>query len=216
MTDAPPDGPTGIAVFDFDGTLTDRDSLLPFLRAWAGHAGRFAPRLWIWPTVATYALGLRSDRSVKQSLLRRFLAGADAREVAEFAAGFVAEWLPRCTRAEGVERLRHHQGRGDRIILLSASPDLYVPAAAAAWGIGEVLCTRVEVVDGRVTGTIIGDNIKGEAKVALLRRHLGPAFDNPGGPTWAYGDSRSDLPVLRWADHGLLWRSGGFAEVGKG
>jgi phosphatidylglycerophosphatase C len=109
------------------------------------------------------------------------------------------------------ERLRHHQAAGHRVILLSASPDLYVPAVGRALGIAEVVSTRVAVAGGRCAGHIVGDNCKGENKLEALRRHLGGDVPPPG--SFAYGDSRSDLPVLRWVASGYLVRRGRLVEV---
>lgn len=207
MTPAAP----ATAVFDFDGTLTTGDSLLPFLWRWARRKGRLRPRLTAPLWGALYVCRLVSDAGLKQRLLTNFLAGDPIDEIAAFADEFCRDWLPTRLHPEGNERLRFHQARGDRIILLSASPDLYVPAAARHLGISESLCTRVAAAAGRCTGRIVGDNCKGPAKLERLREHFGDAA--PAGPTYAYGDSSSDRPVLEWADHGFLLTASGWSRV---
>jgi phosphatidylglycerophosphatase C len=99
-------------------------------------------------------------------------------------------------------RLTEHLTAGHRVILLSASPDLYVEAVGRALGIPEVLCTRVRRAPDGWDGALDGPNCKGDEKLARLRAHLGA--NTWPGESFAYGDSKSDLPVLRWATHGFL------------
>jgi phosphatidylglycerophosphatase C len=119
--------------------------------------------------------------------------------------------VARRLRPEVVARLRGHLESGHRVILLSASPDLYVPAIGRSLGIDEVICTRVEKEDGVCRGQLDGANCKGDEKVAAVIRYLGQA-DSPA-MSYAYGDSRHDLPILRWVRHGFLVKKGQLTRV---
>jgi phosphatidylglycerophosphatase C len=107
--------------------------------------------------------------------------------------------------------LRMHQAAGHRVILESASPCLYVPTIARHLGINEIICTRIRIEAGICYGEIIGPNCKGEAKVTLLRDYLGT--DSAPANAYSYGDSLSDLPLLRWVPNGFLLRRGSFHPV---
>jgi HAD superfamily hydrolase (TIGR01490 family) len=201
-----------LAVFDLDGTLLRGDSLLPFLvycgrqsRQWAA-LGLFLPVVLL-----LYALRICSPHSAKQALLRRFLRGCTRDEVGQLAEEFANHWVERQSLEAGMERLRYHLSAGHRVLLLSASPDVYVPAIARRMGIVEVVCTRV-IWDGEACrGDIFGDNCKGEAKLRMLREYLGK--EGPPVESYAYGDSKSDLPVLRWVIRGYLLCRGDFLPV---
>jgi phosphatidylglycerophosphatase C len=200
-----------LAIFDLDGTLIRGDSLVPFLWSYATRHRRRWALLRGAAYLVPYAARLLSARSAKEHLLRQVLGGEPLDRIQAHAEVFARDWAVRHLHPIGVARLREHQCRGDRIILLSASPDLYVPMIARELGVAEVVCTRVEVVGNRCTGKILGDNCKGQAKLARLQSFLGTQEAPPG--TSAYGDSRSDLPVLAWASHGWLLTCRGIRPI---
>jgi phosphatidylglycerophosphatase C len=209
------ESPNGaLAVFDLDGTLLSRDSFGPFLWSFARHhRPRLAALLRAPIYLLAYSCRLVSARTLKERLLFGFLAGCPDAIIQERAEEFCRSWVASHLEPAGIERLRHHQAAGHRIILESASPSVYVPAIARYLGISEVVCTRVRSSNGICTGEIIGPNCKGEAKVALLREYLG----NDVAPlnAYSYGDSTSDLPLLRWVAHGFLLRKGSLIPVGS-
>ena len=83
------------------------------------------------------------DYQVKQQLLQSFFKGVSRQQIREHNEWFCKHWLPANIHPIGHQRLREHLGKCDRVILLSASPDLYVPALGRELGIEEVICTRV-------------------------------------------------------------------------
>ena len=213
MTPMPPETATtgrgeateALAIFDLDGTLVAGDSFLPFLVTYAlRHRGRRAlPALISLPIeLGLYAGRLRTAAVAKERLLRIFLGGEPESTIAGHAAWFFENWVGRKLRREVARLLRAHQEAGHRVILLSASPDLYVRQIARGLGIAEVVCTRVAVADGRCSGRLIGPNCKADAKVSLLREATG--MERAPAGSYAYGDSRSDLPILRWVGNGYL------------
>jgi phosphatidylglycerophosphatase C len=84
------------------------------------------------------------------------------------------------------------------VVLASASLDLLVEPWARTAGVDDVLATRLQVRDGRLTGLIAGRNCYGREKVARLRALLG---DLAGVDLYAYGDSRGDRELLAAAQH---------------
>jgi HAD superfamily hydrolase (TIGR01490 family) len=209
-TDIVPDA-DGLAVFDLDGTLIRGDSFLPFVLSYARRRGRRWPVVGLPFVLALYAARVLSARAAKERVIRLFLKGERAADIAAHAAWFCDAWVAPRLRPEVVARLRAHQAAGHRAVLLSASPDVYVPHIGRLLGIAEVVCTRVAVADGVCAGALDGANCKGEEKVARVRALVGA--DGPPAASYAYGDSRSDLPLLRWVRHGYLVRGGGLAAV---
>jgi phosphatidylglycerophosphatase C len=147
-----------VALFDLDGTLTHRDTLLPFL---AGYLARHPhplrlSRLWrLVPAVLRYALGGRDRGLLKSRAIRAVMAG-DARPLIEgWAERFVAELEPRgAFRATGLAVLEAHRSAGDRLVLLSASPDLYVPLIGRLLGFERTVCTEIRWDGDRLDGAL--------------------------------------------------------------
>ncbi len=201
-----------VAVFDLDGTLTRRDSFLPFLMSYAWRQRRLVPLLVLPFYVTAYVCRLISDRTAKQRLIAHFCGNHSEAALREHATWFCRTWLPRYLHADGMAKLREHQQAGHRLVLVSASPSLYVPVIAEELGIAETVCTRVGFQDGLCTGELVGPNCKGPYKVSLLQEYLG--CEVAPVVSFAYGDSPSDLPILSWVGQGyLLSRKSGFVPA---
>lgn len=199
------------AFFDFDGTLTTRDTLVPFLRQLRGSARFMFDLAAVSPWLAAYAVGLVANDRAKERLLTRCLRGLPAADLARAGEGYARESLPALQRADLVERLRWHQEQGHLCVLVSASPDVYLRDWAAAHGVADVLCTALEHdAGGRMTGRLQGRNCYGEEKVRRIRAWLQErVLQDRGTPayTYAYGDTRGDLPMLHFADEGYRVRA---------
>jgi phosphatidylglycerophosphatase C len=115
-----------------------------------------------------------------------------------FADHVVAHRLRRDTLAH-VER---HRAAGHELVVVSASPELYVAAVARRLGFAAALGTRLEVgQDGRLTGRLIGRNCRGPEKVRRLEEWLG----EEACAVVAYGDSRGDRELLAFAGDEAIW-----------
>ena len=188
-----------VAAFDFDGTLTWRDTLLPFLRRLLGTP----TLLWVlWvcsPWLVAYALRLTSNHRAKARLLHAALAGRTVSEVERCARAFVRDDLPLQWRPWAMHQLVQHQQLGHRCVLVSASTSLYMHLVGESLGVDAVLCTEMEVVDGRYSGHLATPNCHGEEKVRRLQAWLAgePGAEPP--QLHAYGDTSGDKPMLRLA-----------------
>jgi phosphatidylglycerophosphatase C len=202
-----------VALFDLDGTLTHRDTLLPFLAGYlARHPARLA-RLWrLVPAVLGYALGGRDRGRLKSRAIRAVMAGDTRTLVAEWAEHFVADLKPRgAFRAAGLAVLEAHRSAGDRLVLLSASPDLYVPLIGRLLGFERTLCTEIRWDRDRLDGALLTPNRHGAEKVRCLEQ-LREVYAH--APVTAYGNSLSDIPHLALAEHALLVNGNAAARRG--
>ena len=206
MANDEPTADRTLAVFDLDGTLVRGDTFLPFLISYAWRHRRWRPLLTLPFWLALYACRILSDSAAKQRVLIAFLRGQSRAKVERHAEWFCQSWVRPRLRESVIERLQAHQQAGDRVILLSASPDPYVPAIGRMLGIEEVLCTRVVRVGDDWEGTLLGENCKGEGKVRRMAEYLKTQSAPPG--SWTYGDSPSDLPLLGWVSNGAMVRRG--------
>jgi phosphatidylglycerophosphatase C len=100
-----------------------------------------------------------------------------------------------------MEQIAEHKRNGDRLVLMSASPELYVPAIARQLGFDDVTCTGVRWHGDRFDGRLTTENCRGQEKV---RRFEQLRTRHPGLATAAYGNADSDLDHLCLADRGVL------------
>jgi HAD superfamily hydrolase (TIGR01490 family) len=190
----------GLAVFDLDGTITRRDTLLPYI---AGYLRRHPARLWRLPGAIPPLLRFAFDHDrgrLKASVVRRILGGLGPDALGTWNHEFITRLRSGGLLAGAMERIRFHRAGGHRLVLLSATVDLYVPDIAAALGFDEWICTRLtRLPDGRLEGRLATANRRGEEKAVVVRELL--ARLTPGR-SWAYGNSDADLPHMRLVDEG--------------
>lgn len=193
-----------VAAFDLDGTLTDGGSVVKWLAAVAGRAR-------VTRSVLAHAVPLlygaaRSGRAAddaKESLFTSVLAGSDLGDVMAVSEVFAAAHLRASVRPEVAGRLAEHLDAGHGVVVVSASPSLYVACIAKALGAHGAAATNLEEVGGRLTGRYEGANCRGEEKlrrVTELLGSLGIGHTGPDRPLYAYGNSRGDLRLLEAAD----------------
>lgn len=202
-----------VAAFDFDGTLTHHDSVVPFLRRVAG-TGRLVTGLVrnfrrLVPAI------LRRDRDALKALATKVtFTGRQYDEIVRHADEFAAHVITDGLRADTVARLRWHLDEGHTVLIVSASYEPYVRVVGHHLGVHEVLATRLETVSaGSVTGRLDGRNCRGPEKVARLDQWLTLNETSRSEISlWAYGDSAGDRDLLAIADH-PVWVKGPLASV---
>lgn len=204
--------PGTVAFFDFDGTLTTGDSLMPFLKQLEGVPWYYLKLAAVSPAILGYLAGVMRNDVAKTHVLKKFVKGVKRDKLIAAGRQFSQSVLPGMLRPEGMERLRWHQGQGHHCILVSASLDIYLNCWAADHGLHDVLSTRLVYMQGAATGEIEGSNCFGQEKALRIRQWLA---DRSPAVTYAYGDTKGDLPMLRQASQGYLWDGQRFVMVKK-
>ncbi len=202
-------GTTGrLAVFDLDGTITRRDTFVGYLRGWLRrHPGR--RRRWPAAMAALRFLLAGRDRGrLKSDLLRTQMGGADRAEVDAWSADYVAGLGDGDLCPGALAAIARHRAAGDRLVLLSASVDLYVPRIGERFGFDETICTGVAWRDGRLDGALTTANRRGEEKLRCIERLRAR---HPGARIAAYANSTSDLAHLAGVEEPLLVNASGRA-----
>jgi phosphatidylglycerophosphatase C len=192
-----------VAVFDLDGTLTWRDTLGAFLASFLRRHPWRLLGLWRLPGVLLGFLAGHRDRGLlKSQVIRMLMGGATRAAVDACAVSFVDNLTPRRRfRPAALAVLEGHRSAGDHLVLLSASPDLYVPRIGRSLGFERTLCTEMQWQGDRLLGTLKSENRRGAEKLRCLT-WLRAQY--PGLPIVAYGNSSSDLDHMRHADRALL------------
>lgn len=193
--------PGTLVLFDFDGTLSTKDSLFPFLRFALGTAGLIRTCLTASPWLIGYGLRLISNNAAKERLLSIAFRGEELSSLQEKGREFARTILPHMLRPDMMARLAQYQKAGCHCVLVSASLDLYLQPWAGMVGIDEVLCSSLSRNEaGRVTGRFHGLNCHGEEKVRRIEQFLEAQVADRPSAILAYGDTRGDIPMMKLAD----------------
>jgi len=202
-----------VAAFDFDGTLSTRDNVVPFLHRVAGTAAAVRGFAVAGLEIAAGGRARWSRNALKAAVLSELVAGRDAADLEDTARVFATDIVRDHLRAEAVERAEWHREQGHRVVMVSASLAVYLRPVAEHLHFDAVLATELEVDDGgRLTGRMIGENVRGPEKVRRLDAWLA---DEAAGATpfvWAYGDSSGDKELWARADRAV--RLGRHAHLG--
>jgi HAD superfamily hydrolase (TIGR01490 family) len=188
---------SGIAFFDFDGTLSRRDSFLAFIRFAVGRAAYWRGLAWLSPWVLLHYLGRCSNDKLKARFFGYYFGGRAETELQAVGEQFAATCLPRLVRPALLARLRGHRAQDHRVVVLTASSPLWLAGWARAEGV-ELVGTAFEVRDGHYTGRLAGPNCHGERKRQLVAEYLAR---HPGLPTYGYGNLPADAPFLALLQH---------------
>lgn len=186
-----------IAIFDFDGTITNRDSFLIFLH-WTHSQKDYRIKLYRHSLrILAYFLGWCSNQVITEKLLTEFYQGWTIERLQQMAIEFAHQKLPSLLDLEAVNQLKWHQEQGHKIVLVSAALDIYLKPWAEMMHVDQVLGNQLEVQQGYITGKLKGENCYGLEKVKQIENLLG---DLSQYYLYAYGDSKADRYMLAIAD----------------
>jgi len=190
-----------VVVFDFDGTLTRKDTFLEFIRFTHGAWSLYAGLLLYAPLLILMKLHLYDNGKAKERLFSHFFKGwryeAFKRKGEEFAG-----CIERFKRDDILTILKSHVEAGNDVYVVSASMPEWVAPWCYRQGVCQVLGTLVEAgSDGLLTGRFASPNCYGQEKVNRL---LGVEPHRSQYHLSAYGDSRGDKEMMEFADDGLI------------
>ena len=191
----------GAAFFDLDRTILRRSSMLalaPTLRRHGLIGWRSLGRASLWHVV----------------YLVRGVSSEELDDVAEQTFGLMRDWPVDGFRAlvaeqinplaalafpDAIARMRAHQRRGERVIVVSSSLADLVEPLAVRLGLDGTIASRAEVQEGRYTGRV-ERFMHGAAKADALRGYAAEHGIDLAAAS-AYTDSRSDLQLLEVVGH---------------
>lgn len=186
----------GVVAFDFDGTLTVRDSFLAFLK-WRVDSGRYnGGMIRLIPSALAY-VGHRNRGKIKSAAVREFLGGVPREVLEEEATAFAKSQSQHLLRPDAVQTWRRWRQRRATLVIVTASPDILIAPFARGLGADAVIGTELAFdAEDRVTGGFATPNCRGPEKVRRLRQMFGDEVRL----TAAYGDTSGDREMLKIAD----------------
>ena len=190
----------GVAAFDFDGTITRKDTLLEFIKFVKGKSSCYWGVLLYAPLLVAYKLKLYPNWKVKQRFFAHFFKGMPYTEFCRWGECFAARIDP-IVNPSVLEKLVQHQRQGDETYIVSASVKEWILPWAQKVGVSHVIATEVEVDSlGVLTGRFSTKNCYGREKVV---RFLAQEPCRESYYLYAYGDSSGDKYMLEFADRGV-------------
>ena len=194
-SDEPIEGPVLIA-FDFDGTLTTKDSFLAFLK-WRTGAVRYAAGMaQLTPSLVQFAFHRDRER-LKAAAVGVFLKGVSRFKLEHDARRFAEYVGPTLFRSDALATWRRWRAKGARCVIVTASPDLVVGPFARGLGADTLIGTQLAFDEhDRVTGAFTTPNCRGPEKVRRLKEMFGEDVRLAA----AYGDTAGDREMLGIAD----------------
>lgn len=198
--DADRAGPTVGAFFDVDGTLIAGFSAVAFLRDRL-FSGRMGPRDLVDTVVSTarFQLG-RLGFSGLMAATAAWLRDVPETELEELAERIFTREIAAAIYPEARALVQAHRRKGHTLALVSSATRYQIEPLARALGIEHVMCTRLEVVDGRLTGRHVRPTCWGEGKASAART-LGRTHGVDLAQSYFYTDSHEDLPLLEVVGH---------------
>jgi HAD superfamily hydrolase (TIGR01490 family) len=184
-----------LALFDFDGTLTKKDSLNEFLKHSINRKDYMVNMLKFLPYFTLWQLKLINNGVAKEHLFRIFFKGIDEEFFKKTATEFSLKKLDFIISKERIKILKKHQANGDRVVIVSASMQCWLQPWCDKNNI-ELLSTKLEFKNGTFSGKFLTPNCHGKEKVNRIKAHLNLQEYKT---IYAYGDSSGDKEMLALA-----------------
>ena len=186
-----------LALFDFDGTLTTKDSLEEFIIFAVGKRHYYFKLLIFSPVYILYRLKLLHNSIAKEMLFRLYFHDIQENEFRELALQFAQEGLEPIIRQNIYQKFLEHIQNGDRVVLVSASMKCWLKPWADKHSV-ELLSTELEFKEGKFSGKFKTKNCHGIEKLNRVKELLN--LDDYE-EIFTYGDSSGDDYILEVADH---------------
>ena len=198
--EASPEGPEVAAIFDFDGTLIAGFSATVFIREQLKR-GDLKPREFVELMAAMSNFGLGNlGFSGMMAINAQFMRGIEEDTYIEVGEQLYTRQIARLIYPESRALVDAHLAKGHTVAIISSATPYQVEPAARDLGINDVLCTHLEVDDGKFTGGVVRPTCFGQGKVdaaeALAQRERADLDDS-----FFYSDSTDDLLLLERVGH---------------
>ncbi|HRN73073.1 MAG TPA: HAD-IB family hydrolase [Ginsengibacter sp.] len=186
-----------VAFFDFDGTITNSDSMLELIRYYKGTIGLWLGLLRVSPFIAGMKLNMLKNQVGKEKLLTYFFKGMKAEDFESLCMSFSRERLPGLIRPGMENKIRSYIKSGVQVVIVTASASQWVKYWATENGC-DLIASKMEVREGVMTGKLAGRNCNFEEKVTRIKEK----FDlSVFSEIYVYGDSSGDKAMLKLATH---------------
>lgn len=191
--------PQALALFDFDGTLYSHDSFTGFIF----HVLKKRHIIWrglkILPWITAYYLKIYPAHRMRPKLYLAMFKDADVEIIYPLALQYANKILGNLDPTL-FEQLKMHRKLGHKVILVSATIDLYLEMIANTLSI-ELLCSKVEIKNRKLTGKYLTPDCSClQKKLRILEAINLVDYEM----IYAYGNSEEDKEMLSLAQHSYM------------
>ncbi|MBB4804787.1 HAD superfamily hydrolase (TIGR01490 family) [Chryseobacterium defluvii] len=183
--------------FDFDGTLTYKDTMFMYLKFYdvAKFRMQFIRHV---PLFILLKLKLADTEKVKKSFIGSILKGQTQEKIERKAREFFEQNYPRIVRENALDFVKNIDRNNTQSLLVTASLDIWTKPFADALQM-QLISTRAEFKNGIFTGNFIGKNCNGKEKLVRIKEQIDKSkYDK----IVAFGDTSGDKHMLKWANEG--------------
>lgn len=184
-----------LALFDFDGTITDREMFRPFISVAVDRRRLALAKLVLVPIAIAYKFGIVSGRTARASAVRLCFSGVSLSKFDAASRAFMESHLHGAIRPVAMDRINWHKARGDKVIVVSGGFGGHLSQWCSQYGL-ELICSRLEHRLGKLTGRYVGVECSGAEKA---KRILEEYDLNAYSTVYAYGDTEDDFEMLSLA-----------------
>lgn len=185
-----------LALFDFDGTITNIDTFTAFIHFAAGRKRKFWGRIILAPIIIAYKTGLLSAAKTREIVAGFAFKKRSVSDLSLRGDQYANEFISSHLRKIAMDRIQWHKDRDDHIVVVSASLDVYMNSWCKTHGL-DLICSKFEEQNGFITGRYNPTDCSGEEKARRVQKEYDLAkFDT----IFAYGDTSEDLAMLDLAD----------------
>ena len=185
-----------LALFDFDGTISYKDSLADFIIYTLGKRRYYSGLIYLSPMLLVWKLKIICPENAKIKLMSYFFKGWDESFFKKKAYQYSTHRLDQIIRPQARKKLAWHKAKGDVVVVVSASMQCWLEAWCRQQDIA-LIATELDFQQQKVTGRFAGRNCQGKEKVKRIRKHYNL---NDFEQIEAYGDSKGDKEMLALAD----------------
>ena len=189
-----------LALFDFDGTITNEDMYTKFLYYSATRYRAILAKFIIPPFFLLYKLGILSAPQMRSVASYLAFCGRKTQPVKNLGKKYASEVIPKFIREEALKKLKWHIKNGDRIVIVSASLDVYLKEWCKKQGFS-LICTELEIINNKYSGRYSYGDCSYQNKPKSISSNINLT---EYGRIYAYGDTHEDIPMLNMANEAYL------------
>ena len=183
--------------FDFDGTLTYKDTMFLYLKFYNASKFRIQFIKHI-PLFTLLKLNLLDAEKVKKSFISSILKGQNKSKIEKKTQEFFDQYYPEIFRENALDFIKNIDYSQTDCYIVSASLDIWVKPFAEKFKMN-LIATKAEFKNEVFTGNFVGKNCNGPEKVNRIKEEIS---DKKYDKTIAFGDTSGDQQMLDWANEG--------------